>query len=245
MKIVVIGGRGRIGGPLVELLAANGHEAVAASRSSGVDTVTGEGLAAVLAGAEVVVDVSNAAPEGSLEFFRRSNEHLLPAERAAGVRHHVALSIVGVDGLPGAPYMRGKIAQEQLIRAAGVPYTIVRATQFFEFLGVIADGATVDGVVHGSPALMQAIAVDDVVAALADIAVAPPAEGIIDLAGPSAAPISEILRHYLAATEDGRKVIEDPASRYFGADLQEKSLVPVGAGRERLGATTLGEWLAR
>jgi uncharacterized protein YbjT (DUF2867 family) len=242
MKIVVIGGRGQVGAPLVGLLAANGHDAVAASRSSGVDTVTGAGLAGVLAGADVVVDVSNAPPAGALEFFRTSNEHLLPAERAAGVRHHVALSIVGVDGLAGSPYMRAKLAQEELIRAGGVPWTIVRATQFFEFLGVIADGVTAGGVVHGSPALIQPIAVGDVVTALADLAVAPPA-GVVDLSGPVAEPISEVLRRYLTATGDRRTVVEDPSAQYFGASLDEKSLVPLGDAVR--GSTTLDRWLAR
>jgi uncharacterized protein YbjT (DUF2867 family) len=247
MKIVVVGGTGRIGATLVGLLAAGGHEAVAASRSSGVDTVTGEGLAGVLAGAAAVVDVTNAptlAPDAVLDFFRRSSEQLLPAERAAGVGHHVVLSIVGVDGLAGGGYLRAKKAQEELVEAAGVPYTIARATQFFEFLGTIADAMTVDGVVRAVPALIQPIAAGDVAALLAEIAVAPPVQGIVDLAGPEAAPISDTLRRCLAAAGDGRAVVDDPSAAYFGATLAEKSLVPT-MGRERLGTLTLARWLAR
>jgi uncharacterized protein YbjT (DUF2867 family) len=246
MRIVVIGGTGRIGSRLVGLLADRGHEAVAASRKTGVDTVTGEGLADALGGADVVVDVTNAPLLEAAEvlaFFRRSGERLLAAERAAGVRHHVALSIVGVDRLGASAYMRAKIAQEELIGESGVPFTILRATQFFEFLGTIAAGATIDGVVHGSPALIQPVAADDVAAALADVAVAQPA-GVIDLAGPVAEPIHETLRRFLTATGDAREVVEDPTVDYFGAHLEEKSLIPT-SGRERLGPTTLDEWLAR
>ena len=195
MKIVVIGGTGLIGSKVVAKLRERGHEAVPASPATGVDTITGAGLAGALAGAQVVVDVANSPSfedAAVLDFFRTSGRNVLAAEQAAGVGHHVALSVVGADRLPDSGYLRAKIAQEELIAASGVPHTIVRATQFFEFLGTIADGVTVDGVVHGSPALIQPVAADDVAAALAEVAVAGPVNGVVDLAGPVAEPSPQV-----------------------------------------------------
>ena len=246
MKVVVIGGSGLIGRKVVELLTSAGHEAVAASRSTGVDAITGVGLAGALAGAAAVVDVTNAPVRGDevLAFFRTSTGNVLAAERAAGVRHHVVLSIVGADTLPAGGYMRAKVAQEELIKASGVPFTIVRATQFYEFLEAIADGATVDGEVRGSTARFQPVAADDVAAFVAEVAVAPPLNGTVDLAGPEVGTLASFLRHFLDATYDERKVVEDPDAAYFGTRLDEKSLVPSAAGA-RLGAMTFPEWLSR
>ncbi|HEX5203154.1 SDR family oxidoreductase [Paractinoplanes rhizophilus] len=246
MKIVVFGGTGLIGRKLIELLAAGGHEAVAASRSTGVDAVTGEGLAGVVAGAQVVVDVTNPPVWGDdevLHFFRTSSRNLVAAERAAGVGHHIALTIVGADLHPGGGYLRAKVAQEEVVVASGVPYTIVRATQFYEFLATIADASTVDGVVHAPIGQFQPLAADDVAAALAEVAVGEPANAIVDLAGPERLPMGDFLRRFLDATHDKREVVDDPKATYFGALLSEKSLVP--AGEARIGATTFPEWLSR
>jgi uncharacterized protein YbjT (DUF2867 family) len=245
MKVVVIGGTGLVGSKLIRLLTARGHEAVAASPSSGVDSVTGAGLAEALAGAGVVVDVTNSpsfAAGDVLAFFTASTGNLLAAERAAGVGHHVAVSIVGADLLPDGGYLRAKVAQERLIRESGVPYTILRATQFLEFLGAMADAGTVDGVVRASTGLIQPVAADEVAATLAEIVDGPPA-GLVELAGPEAAPLATMLRRYLDATHDDREVIADPAAPYFGTLLAETSLVPVD-GRERIGKVTLAGWLA-
>jgi uncharacterized protein YbjT (DUF2867 family) len=246
MKIVVIGGTGLIGSKLVHLLTEKGHEAVPASPNSGVDTVTGVGLTEVLTGADVVVDVANSPSFDAaavLDFFRTSGRNLLAAEKAAGVGHHVALSVVGADRLRDSGYMRAKIAQEELIKAAGVPYTILRATQFFEFLGAIAGGgAAEDGTVHLSPALAQPVAADDVAATLAGVAVGAPVNGTIELAGQEAVPLEDIVRRYLQATGDDRTVTGDPAARYFGADIDDRSLVP--AGDHHVGAISFADWLS-
>jgi uncharacterized protein YbjT (DUF2867 family) len=227
MKIVVIGGSGLVGKKLVPLLRERGHEAVPASPSSGVNALTGEGLAGALAGADVVVDVANSpsfADAAVLEFFEASTRNLLAAERAAGVRHHVALSVVGADRYPDSGYLRAKVAQENLIKAGGVPYTIVRATQFFEFLGAIA-GPPADGdTVRLPTAPMQPLAADDVAAALADVAAGPPVNGVIELAGPEALPIAEFVGRYLAANGDKRTVVADPQARYSGAALDDVGL---------------------
>jgi uncharacterized protein YbjT (DUF2867 family) len=246
MKIVVVGGTGHIGRKLIKRLTAEGHEAVAASPSTGVDSFTGDGLDAALTGANVVVDVTNARVWGDAEvlrFFETSTRNLVEAGRAAGVGHYVALTIVGADRNPDSGYLHAKVAQEQIIVASGVPYTIVRATQFFEFLETIADAATVDGVVHAPAAKLQPVAGDDVAATLAEIAVGSPANAIIDLAGPEALPMTEFLRRFLDATYDKRTVVEDPEARYFGALLDDRSIVP--AGEARIGATTFPEWLSR
>ena len=244
MKIVVIGGSGLIGEKLVGLLRERGHEAVAASPSSGVDTLTGEGLAESLAGASVVVDVTNAPSwedAAVLEFFETSTRNLLAAEAASGARHHVALSVVAADRLRDSGYMRAKVAQERLIKAGKVPYTIVRATQFFEFLGAIAESGADGDAVRLPTAPMQPLAADDVAAALADVAAGTPTNGIVDLAGPEALPIAEFVGRFLAATGDARTVVADPRARYFGEALDERGLTP--GGDPRVGPTRFEEWI--
>ena len=246
MKIVVIGGSGLIGRKLVPILRELGHEAVPASPSSGVNALTGEGLAGALAGASVVVDVSNSpsfedAPV--LEFFETSTRNLLAAEAAAGVRHHVALSVVGADRLPDSGYMRAKAVQERLIAAGKVPYTIVRATQFFEFLGGIA-GPPADGdPVRLPSAPMQPMASDDVAAALAEVVVGPPVNGIVEVAGPESLPVAEFVGRYLSATGDPRTVVADPRARYFGTLLDDRGLNP--GDNPRVGPTRFEDWLVR
>jgi uncharacterized protein YbjT (DUF2867 family) len=247
MKIVVIGGTGLIGKKLIPLLRERGHEAVAASPSSGVNTLTGEGLAEVLAGAQVVVDVSNSPSfedRAVLEFFETSGRNLLAAEAAAGVGHHVALSVVGADRMPDSGYMRAKVAQERLIKGGKVPYTIVRATQFFEFLGAIAGSGAAGDTVRLPDAPMQPLAADDVAAALADVAVGPPANTTMELAGPEAQSIAAFVRRALAAGGDTRTVVADPQARYFGAALDARGLTPDGAN-PRIGPTRFEEWLSR
>jgi len=218
MKIVVIGGTGLIGTKLVNNLRQRGHEVVAASPSSGVNTFTGEGLAEVLTGAQVVIDVANAPQwddKAVMEFFETAGRNLLAAEATNGVRHHVALSIVGADRLPASGYLRAKVAQENLIKASGIPFTIVRSTQFFEFVKGIAQSATEGQTVRLSPALMQPIASDDVAAALTDVAVAEPVEGTIEIAGPEPIRMDEFVRQFLSATGDARKVNTDVHARYL------------------------------
>jgi uncharacterized protein YbjT (DUF2867 family) len=247
MKIVVIGGSGLIGKKLIPLLRERGHEAVSASPSSGVNTLTGEGLAEVLAGAQVVVDVSNAPSwedRAVLEFFETSGRNLLAAEAAAGVGHHVALSVVGADRIPDSGYMRAKVAQERLIEGGKVPYTIVRATQFFEFIGAIAGSGADGGAVRLPDAPMQPLAADDVAAALADVAVGPPANAMVELAGPEAQSIAAFVRRALAAGGDKRTVVADPQARYYGAALGARGLTPDGAN-PRIGPTRFEEWLSR
>ena len=243
MKIVVIGGAGLIGANLVERLRGRGHEVVAASRSSGIDAVTGAGLPAAMAGADVVVDVANSPSfddAAVMEFFVTCSRNLLAAGAAAGVRHHVAASVVGADRLPDSGYMRAKVAQEELIRSGGVPYTIVRATQFFEFVGAIAGSGTE---VRLPPAMMQPVAADDLAAALADISTAAPANGTVELAGPEPTRMDELVRRLFAATGDVRQVITDPQARYFGAAVDDQSLTP--GDNPRLGPTRYADWLAR
>jgi uncharacterized protein YbjT (DUF2867 family) len=247
MKIVVIGGSGLIGKKLIPLLRERGHEAVSASPSSGVNTLTGEGLAEALKGTQVVVDVSNSPSfedKAVLEFFETSTRNILAAEAAAGVGHHVALSIVGADRLPDSGYMRAKVAQERLIKGGKVPYTIVRATQFFEFLGAIAGPGAEGGTVRLPEAPMQPLAADDVAAALAEIAVGPPANATLELAGPEAQSIAAFVRRALAAGGDTRTVVADPQARYFGAALDARGLTPDGAN-PRIGPTRFEEWLSR
>jgi uncharacterized protein YbjT (DUF2867 family) len=246
MKIVIIGGTGLIGRKLGERLRERGHDATSASPSSGVNAVTGEGVRDALAGADVVVDVSNSPSfedEAVLKFFETSTRNLLAAEREAGVAHHVALSVVGADLLPASGYMRAKVAQEQLIQAASIPYTIVRATQFFEFLGAIGESVAADGEVRLPLANMQPLAADDVASAVAEIAVAPPTNRIVEVAGPEPLPMAEAVGRVLAAKGDRRKVVADANAAYFGARLKTDSLTPQGA-HPRLAATTLEAWLS-
>lgn len=245
MKIVVMGGSGLIGKKLVSRLYECGHEAVAASPSTGVDAITGAGLADVLAGANTVVDVTNSPSfedAAVLEFFEKSSRNLLAAEADAGVGHHVALSIVGADRIPDSGYMRAKVAQEKLIQSAGVPYTILRATQFFEFIGGIIAQFPSDGqTVRAPTAAFQPILSDEVVAALVDVTLAAPANGILDLAGPERFRFDEVVREFLDATGDSRQVIADSQAAYFGARLNEQPLVPIGSSR--VGATLFQDWL--
>lgn len=244
MKIVVIGGSGLIGKKLVPLLRQQGHEVVAASPSSGVNSLTGEGLAQALAGASVVVDVTNSPSwedAAVLKFFETSTRNLLAAERAAGVGHHVALSVVGADRLPDSGYMRAKVAQENLIKAGHVPHTIVRATQFFEFLGGIAGSGDTNGSVRLPTAPMQPLAADDVAAALAEVAVGSPVNGIVEVAGPEVLSIAAFVGRYLAATGDTRAVVPDSQARYYGAAVDDRSLIP--AGTPRIGRTRFETWI--
>jgi uncharacterized protein YbjT (DUF2867 family) len=246
MKIVVIGGSGLIGKKVVMNLRHHGHEVVAASPSSGVNTVTGEGLAQALAGAQVVVDVANAPSwedNAVLAFFETSGRNLLAAEAAAGVGHHVALSVVGTDRLLASGYFRAKMAQENLIKASSIPYTIVRATQFFEFVGGIAQPATEGQTVRLPPVLMQPIASDDVATVMADAALAEPLNGTVDLAGPEPIRQDDLVRQFLSATGDARAVITDTQSLYFGIAVDDRSLTP--GDNPRLGPTRFADWLAQ
>jgi uncharacterized protein YbjT (DUF2867 family) len=244
MKIVVIGGSGLIGSKLVEKLGQDAHDALAASPDSGVDTLTGEGLAEALEDAQVVVDVSNApdwSEEAVLEFFQTSTRNILAAEVAAGVSHHVALSVVGTDRLLGSGYFRAKLAQEEAIKAATVPYTIVRATQFFEFIGRIADSNTDGKTVRVPPVLVQPEAADDVAAALAVAAVGAP-DGTVELAGPERFRLDELTRRVLSAQGDARRVTADGRARYFGAELDDHSLIP--GDDARIAPTRFDDWLS-
>jgi uncharacterized protein YbjT (DUF2867 family) len=246
MKIVVIGGTGLVGSKVVACLTEEGHEAVAASPDSGVNTLTGEGLAEVLEGASVVVDVSNSPSfedQAVMEFFTTSTTNLLAAEADAGVRHHVALSIVGTDRLPESGYLRAKVAQEKLITGSSIPFTIVRATQFFEFAVRIADEATDGEVVRLPHVLFQPMAADDVAAAVCEISQRSPADGVIEIAGPELFRFEEFIQQALTAKGDPRTVVADPNARYFGTELQERSLVPTNA--VHLGEIRFNDWLAQ
>jgi uncharacterized protein YbjT (DUF2867 family) len=246
MKIVVIGGTGLIGSNLVERLRKDGHEPLAASPNTGVDALTGEGLADALEGAQVVVDVANAPAwedAAVLEFFQTSSRNLLAAEAAAGVGHHVALSVVGADRLPESGYLRAKLAQEELVKAGPIPYTIVRATQFFEFIGRIADSSTDGNRVRLSPALVQPEAADDVVSTLADVAAGSPLNDTVELAGPEAFPLDELARRVLSAHDDPRQVTADPHARYFGAELDDRSLTP--GDDARIAPTRFEDWFSQ
>jgi uncharacterized protein YbjT (DUF2867 family) len=248
VKIVIIGGTGLIGTKVVNNLRARGHDVVAASPSSGINTFTGEGLAEALKGAQVAVDLANAPQwddKAVLEFFETAGRNLLTAETAAGVKHHIALSIVGADRLPASGYLRAKVAQENLIKASKVPFTIVRSTQFFEFVKGIAQSATEGQTVRLSPGMMQPIAAEDVAAAVTDVAVADPLNGTIEIAGPEPIRMDEFVRRFLNATRDPRKVTTDAHARYFGAELNDQSLVPAPDDKPRLGPTRFDEWLSR
>src|SRR5881398_3408091 len=245
MKIVVIGGTGLIGSKTVPILGQGGHEVVAGSPKSGVNTITGEGVKEALAGAQVVIDLANSPSFEDMavrEFFETSGRNLLAAEAAAGVWHHVALSIVGTDRTDNG-YFRAKVAQEKLIETSGIPYTIIRSTQFLEFLGAIADSSADGNIVRLSPALFQPIAADDVAAIAADVALAAPRNGIVEIAGPERAPFNEIVARYLKALGDPRQVVSDREARYFGGRVEERSLVPLGEAR--LGRIGFDEWLRR
>ena len=244
MKILVIGGTGLIGSKTAVILRQGGHEVVAASPKTGVNTITGEGLKEAMAGTQVVIDLANSPSfedRAVLEFFQSSGRNLLAAETAAGVRHHVALSIVGTDRTPDNGYFRAKVAQEKLIEASGIPYTIIRSTQFLEFLGPIAASSTNGNTVRLSPGLFQPIAAEDVAAIVADVALAAPRRGTVEIAGPERAPFSDIVARYLKAVGDPREVVSDPEARYFGGRVEERSLVPLGEAR--LGRIGLDEWL--
>src|SRR6476660_7525491 len=245
MKIVVIGGTGLIGSKTVAILRQGGHEVFAASPNSGVNTITGEGLKEALAGAQVVIDLANSPSfedKAVLEFFETSCRNLLSAAAAAGVRHHVALSIVAIDRTDNG-YFRAKVAQEKLIEASGIPYTIIRSTQFLEFLRGIADEGAKENTVRLSPGLFQPIAADDVAAIVADVALAASRNGTVEIAGPERAPFNEVVARYLKAVGDPREVVPDPEARYFGGRVEERSLVPLGEAC--LGRIALDEWLRR
>ncbi|HEX4263314.1 MAG TPA: SDR family oxidoreductase [Verrucomicrobiae bacterium] len=245
MKIVVIGGTGLIGARLVKKLGEQGHEALAASPSRGIDAFTGKGLAEALKGAQVVVDTSNAPSweaTAVMQFFQTSTRNLLEAEVAACVRHHVALSVVGAERMPGNTYMPAKLAQESAIQSGPIPYTIVRATQFFEFVGAIADSGTVDGTVRLPPIQFQPIAADDIASILARIAVAAPLKTTIEIAGPERKPMEQFVRHLFAAKKDQRPIVTDPNALYFAAKVDDQSLVPIN--QPQLGKVRFEDWLA-
>jgi uncharacterized protein YbjT (DUF2867 family) len=244
MKIVIIGGTGLIGTKLANRLRAKGHEVVAASPNTGVDTITRKGLAEALIGAEVVVDVANSPSfedKAVMEFFATSGRNLLAAEAAAGVKHHLALSVVGADRLPESGYLRAKVAQENLIQASKIPFTILRSTQFFEFVGGIIQSADKDGEIRLSPALLQPIASDDVAAALAELTLGKPVNGIVEVAGPQKIPLDALARQHLAAKGDRRRVIADVHARYFGTELDDTSLT--ASQGARLGSIRFTDWL--
>jgi uncharacterized protein YbjT (DUF2867 family) len=246
MKIVVIGGTGLIGSKTVAILRQGGNEVVAASPKNGINTITGEGLKEAMAGAQVVIDLTNSPSfedRAVLEFFETSGRNLLTAEAAAGVQHHVALSIVGTDRTPDNGYFRAKVAQEKLIVASGIPYTIIRATQFLEFLSGIAASSADGNRIRLSPGMFQPIAADDVAPIVAEVALAAPRNGFVEIAGPERAPFNEIVARYLKAVGDPREVVSDPEARYFGGRVEEHSLVPLGEAR--LGRIGLDEWLRR
>ncbi len=245
MKMVVIGGTGLIGSKLVKALRERGHEALAASPKTGVNTITREGLAEALDGVDVVVDVANAPvwdDAAVLDFFETSGRNLLAAEGAAGIRHHVTLSIVGSERLPDNGYFRAKVAQENLVKASSIPFTILRATQFFEFIGGMVQSSTGEEI-RVSPALFQPIASDDVVATLADLALAPPVNGTVEVAGPQPIPLDEAVRSFAQRAGDKRKVIADIRARYFGAILDDRSLTP--GSNARFGTIGFTDWLDR
>jgi len=246
MKIVIIGGSGLIGSKVVRKLTDQGNDAVPASPNTGVNTLTGEGLAEVLKGTDVVVDVSNSPSfedTAVLNFFRTSTTNLLEAEAAAGVRHHVALSVVGTNRLSESGYMRAKIAQEKLIEQSSIPYSIVHATQFFEFIKAIADGATDGSTVRLAPVLIQPMAAEDVATEVTTVAVGTPLNRIVEVGGPEQFRLDEIVRRYLSAREDPRSVVADPHARYYGAELGERTLVP--DNNATVGEIRFEEWLSQ
>jgi uncharacterized protein YbjT (DUF2867 family) len=245
MKIVVFGGTGLIGTKLVHNLREHGHEVLPASPSSGVNVLTGEGIAEAVAGAQVVVDVTNSPSfedTAVLKFFETSGRNIIPAEKAAGIRHHVALSVVGTDRLLASGYFRAKMAQENMIKASSIPYSIVRATQFFEFVGPIAQSATEGTSVRLPPALMQPVASDDVAALLAEVAVGTPLNSTIELAGPEPIRTDEFVRRFFSETQDKRRVITDVQAPYYGTKVNDQSLTP--GDHPRIGPTRFEDWLS-
>lgn len=245
MKIVIVGGTGLIGTKTTERLRKQGHEVIAAAPNTGVNTITGEGLKEALAGAEVVIDLANSPSfedNAAMEFFEISGRNLLAAGKAAGVKHHIALSVVGTEHLQDAGYFRAKLAQEKLIKASGIPYTIVHSTQFMEFLPAIAKSGAVGEAVHLSPAYVQPIASDDVADAMANVALAAPINGTIEISGPERVRMSELVARYLKASGDPRKVVTDPEALYFGARLNDNSLV--SDNDPRLGHISFEQWFA-
>lgn len=243
MRIVVIGGTGLIGSKAIDVLRRAGHEAIAAAPSTGVNTVTGEGLDAALAGAEVVVDLANSPsfePPAVMDFFTAHETNLVAAELRARVKHHVVLSIVGTDRLQGNAYFQAKVAQENLVKRSGVPYTVIRSTQFMEFIGTVAESGDENGVVHVAAGLFQPIAADDVAAIVAETAQAKPRYGIVEIAGPERAPFHDFVRRYLALSNDPRPVRSDPQWAYFGNRLEQLSLVPLA--NARLGRIDFATW---
>ena len=245
MKFVIIGGTGLIGSKVVSKLRDAGNEAVPAAPNTGVNTLTGEGLAEVMKGTDVVVDVSNSPSfedEAVMSFFRTSTTNILAAEGAAGVRHHIALSVVGTDRMPESGYMRAKVAQEKLIAESSIPYSIVHATQFFEFLKGIADGGTVGDTVRLAPVLIQPMAAEDVATEVTKVAIGPPVNRIVEIGGPEQFRLDEIVRRYLAAREDSRSVVADPQARYYGAVLGERTLVP--DDNATIAETKFEDWLS-
>ena len=246
MRIVVVGGTGRLGSQVVAELQGRGHDAMPAAPSTGFDTISGAGVVEGLTGAQVVIEVSNSPSFDDpvvLQFFQTSTGNLLAAERKAGTKHHVVLSVVGADRAPDSDYMRAKVAQEQLVADGGVPYTIIRATQFFEFLGAIADSATTDGTVRLPSAQLQPIAVSDLAVAVADLAEGSAADGVVEVAGPEAVGLDELVRRVLSATGDPRPVVTDDSVKYFGAQIDHGTLTPGPAAR--IAPTRLDDWLSR
>lgn len=247
MKIVVVGGTGLIGRKVVNTLQAQGHQVIAAAPSTGINTITGEGLAQAMQDTNIVIDLANSpsfADQDVLAFFDASGRNLLAAERAAGVQHHVALSVVGTENLTQSGYFRGKLVQEKLIRESGIPYTIVQSTQFFEFLRSIAQAGGEGQTVRISPALFQPIASDDVAAAVVDYALGAPCNGNVEIAGPECMKFSDMVQRYLQASADSRTVVEDAQALYFGARLSENSLIP-GTANPRLGVVNFDTWFAQ
>jgi len=246
MKIVVIGGSGLIGSKTVERLRAEGHDVISASPNSGVNTITGEGLVQAVAGAQVVIDLANSPAfdeKTAVEFFETAGRNLLAAEAAAGVGHHVALSVVGTERLQSSGYFKGKAAQESLIRKSGIPYTIVHSTQFFEFTGAIAQTGTVGNVAHVPSAYFQPIFSDDVADAMTAVALAPPVNGTVEIAGPEKVRMSDLVARFFKATKDPREVVSDSHARYYGYEIDDQTLVP--GDSPRLGMTRFDDWLSR
>lgn len=246
MKIVVIGGSGLIGSKTVERLRKKGHDVVSASPNSGVNTITGEGVAEAVAGAQVVIDLANSPSfdeKSAVEFFETSGKNLLAAEAEAGVKHHVALSVVGTERLQSSGYFKGKMAQENLIRKSSIPYTIVHSTQFFEFTNAIAQSGTVGQIAHVPTAYFQPIFSDDVADAMTAIALAPPVNGIVEIAGPERMRMNDLVARYLKAIKDPREVVGDRQARYYGYEIDDRTLVP--GDSPRLGATRFDDWLSR
>lgn len=246
MKIVVIGGTGLIGSKTVERLRRNGHEVLSASPNNGVNTITGEGLSEALAGSQVVLDLANSPSfedKAVLDFFEISGRNLLAAEKAAGIKHHIALSVVGAERLPASGYLRAKMAQERLIRESGIPYTIVHSTQFFEFLGGIAQSASVGNTIPLSSAYFQPIASDDVADIMAEVALTAPINGVMEIAGPEPFRMSDLVARFLKDTKDIRTVVADPRARYFGTELEDRSLLP--GDHARIGVKRFEDWFAR